>query len=87
MFNLAKLLETIPVFGALISALIGFGLVAMFRPGCRSAECERTVGPPVKEIHRSVYQYGNKCVQFIAGAQECPKGGKAIEVVETAQFE
>lgn len=73
-----------PIAATVISALIGFGIAAMFRPLCKGPECVILRGPPVDELRNAVYQFGSKCVEFKTKAVECPKKGKPI--VEAITF-
>jgi hypothetical protein len=73
-----------PLFAAIVSFLIGFGIAAMFRPVCRDGECIVINGPPVKEVINKVYQMGEKCVEFSTEITDCPKDSK--EVVKTVEF-
>jgi hypothetical protein len=74
-----------PLFAAIVSFLIGFGIAAMFRPVCHGTECIVLHGPPVKEVVNKVFQMGEKkCVEFTTEITECPKDG--ADVVKTVQF-
>lgn len=74
-----------PLFAAIVSFLLGFGIAAMFRPVCHGSECIVLHGPPVKEVVNKVFQMGeNKCVEFTTEITECPKDGS--DVVKTVQF-
>lgn len=70
----------------IISALIGFGIAAMFRPLCKGPDCVVLRGPPVNELRNTVYQFGSKCVEFQTKAVECPKKGSGKEVVDAISF-
>lgn len=76
----------IPGMAALISAILGFGVAALFRPLCKGPECLLVRGPPVNEIRGSVYQFGDKCVEFVPKAVACPPAGSKRTVVETLTF-
>jgi hypothetical protein len=76
----------VPGLAALISFVIGFGIAAIFRPLCKGPDCLIIRGPPVSEIRNAVYQFGTKCVEFIAKPVECPPKGDKKEVVETMVF-
>jgi hypothetical protein len=76
----------VPGLAALISFVIGFGIAAMFRPLCKGPDCLIIRGPPVSDIRNSVYQFGTKCVEFVAKAIPCPSAGEKKEVVETMVF-
>ena len=70
-----------PYVATALSALLGFGLAAMFRPLCKGPECVILRGPPVHDIRGAVYQYGKKCVEFQTKPVQCP--ANAVNVVET----
>jgi hypothetical protein len=76
----------VPGLAALISFVIGFGIAAIFRPLCKGPDCLIIRGPPVSEIRGAVYQFGTKCVEFVAKAVECPPKKSGKEVVETLVF-
>jgi len=75
-----------PVVATVISALIGFGIAAMFRPLCKGPECVILRGPPVNDINDAVYQFGSKCIEFKAKAIPCPAKGSKVPVVEAITF-
>lgn len=76
-----------PMVATVISALIGFGIAAMFRPLCKGPECVILRGPPVTEMRNAVYQFGSKCVEFQTKTVECPKkGGGGKPIVEAITF-
>lgn len=85
MFDFQAVIKT-PGLPTLISFIIGFGLACVFRPMCKGPDCLIIRGPPVKDIQGSVYQFGNKCVEFTPKALECPKGAAAKQIVETLVF-
>lgn len=76
----------VPGLAALISFVIGFGIAAIFRPLCKGPDCLIIRGPPVSEIRGAVYQFGTKCVEFVAKAVECPPKESKKEIVETLVF-
>ena len=80
-----KIMER-PVVATIISALLGFGIAAMFRPLCKGPECVILRGPPVTELRNAVFQFGSKCVEFQANPVECPKKDSKIPVVEAITF-
>ena len=84
MFDYKKIMET-PWIATFLSFILGFGLACMFRPLCKGPDCLVIRGPPVKDIHDAVYQFGERCVEFKAHAVECPKKGEK-PVVETLSF-
>jgi hypothetical protein len=85
MVDLLSIMER-PMVATVISALIGFGIAAMFRPLCKGPECVILRGPPVNEIRNSVYQFGSKCIEFQTRAVECPKKVSSVPVVDAISF-
>ena len=73
-----------PIFAAIISFLIGFGIAAMFRPMCKGADCLVINGPPVKDVIDKVYQMGERCVEFTTEVVDCPKDGS--DIVKTVKM-
>jgi hypothetical protein len=83
MFDLEALIK-IPHMATLISLVLGFGIAAIFRPLCKGPDCVILRGPPVSEIRGAVYQFGTKCVEFVAKTVACPTDG--TKTVETLSF-
>jgi hypothetical protein len=57
------------------SAILGIGVMAVLKPGCRSGECRILKAPPLEEVTKSTYQIGQKCYKFETTQIECPKLG------------
>jgi hypothetical protein len=55
------------------SFIIGLGIMAILKPGCRADTCKIRKAPPVDEVQKSTYQIGDKCYQFKTQAITCPK--------------
>jgi hypothetical protein len=70
-------------YNIVFSIVIGIGLVAVFKPGCRDNQCAIKKAPPVDEVTKSTYQIGDKCYKFKVNNIECPSKG-AIEPFEVA---
>jgi hypothetical protein len=62
-------------FDTAFSFILGFGLIALFKPGCKDGECSIQKAPPYEEVKTSTYQVGNKCYKFEANPIECPSTG------------
>lgn len=75
-----------PIVATVISALIGFGIAAMFRPLCKGPECVILRGPPVNDVRNAVYQFGSKCIEFQTKPIQCPAKGSTVPVVEAISF-
>ena len=73
-----------PMFAAIVSFFLGFGIAAMFRPVCHGADCIVVHGPPVRDVVNKVYQMGEKCVEFTTEVTACP--ANKAEIVKTFQF-
>jgi hypothetical protein len=70
-------------YSTVFSIVIGIGIVAVFKPGCRDNGCAIKRAPPVDEVTKTTYQIGNKCYKFKSNSIECPERG-AIEPFQTA---
>lgn len=68
-------------YNVIFSMVIGIGLVAVFKPGCRDKGCAIKKAPPPDEVTKSTYQIGDKCYKFKTEHIECPLKG-AIEPFE-----
>ena len=69
-------------YSIIFSVVIGIGIVAVLKPGCRDNGCAIKKAPPVDEVAKTTYQIGAKCYQFKAENIECPSKG-VIEPFET----
>lgn len=74
-----------PVFGILISFMLGLALVLVASPICRGRECMVVKAPPVHEVKDSVYKIGKKCYKFDVVQAECPPNG-AIEAFQNIKI-
>jgi len=57
------------------STILGIGVMAVLKPGCRSTDCRIQKAPPVEEVTKTTYQIGQTCYQFQTQQMECPKQG------------
>jgi hypothetical protein len=62
-------------FDAVFSFVLGLGLMALLKPGCKEGECHIQKAPPYEEVKSSTYQLGSKCYKFEAEPVECPMTG------------
>ena len=62
-------------FDAVFSFVLGLGLMALLKPGCKAGECHIQKAPPYEEVKSSTYQLGSKCYKFEAEPVECPMTG------------
>ena len=68
-------------FNYVFSFLLGVGLIALFRPGCKGESCVIVRAPPADEIKQTTYQIGSRCYQFDTYLMDCPSSG-VIEAFE-----
>jgi len=85
MVDFLKIMER-PIVATAISALIGFGIAAMFRPLCKGPDCVILRGPPVSDMRNAVFQFGSKCVEFKTKTVECPSKQSNVQVVDALSF-
>ncbi len=64
-----------PTFNYVFSFVLGLGLMAVLKPGCKGSECQILKAPPLEEVKKSTYQTSSGCYQFHAETIECPKTG------------
>ncbi len=62
-------------FNVVASFILGLGLMAILKPGCKGESCKLRKAPPFEEVKTSVYQLGSKCFKFDAEPMDCPKEG------------
>ncbi len=71
-------------FHTIASFILGFGLIAVLRPGCgQGSSCTILKAPPLEEVAKSTYQLGQKCYQFRSEATECAASGVVEPFMET----
>jgi len=61
-------------FHVIGSFIVGLGLAAILRPGCRG-NCTVHKAPAVEEVTKSTYQLGSKCYQFKTEPTACAESG------------
>jgi hypothetical protein len=61
------------------SFIIGVGIMAALKPGCRERDCSTKRAAPTEEVVKSTFQIGNKCYQFNTRNVECPTNGEITE--------
>jgi hypothetical protein len=57
------------------SFIVGVGIMAVLKPGCREKDCTAKRGANPEEVTSATYQIGNKCYQFKVRDTECPSEG------------
>lgn len=67
-----------PVGAAIVSALLGLGLAAVFRRTCTGPECVVVRAPDLGDLGRHTYRIGQTCYRYTPEAAPCPgEGGGA----------
>ncbi len=72
-----------PIGSLLISALLGFGLAAVFKKVCNDGHCLIVKGPPFEEIDGKTFIFEDKCYQYKPKAVECPRKNKKTSTTDT----
>jgi hypothetical protein len=70
-----------PMFGILVSFMLGIAIVMVAAPICRGTSCMVVKAPPLHEVNHTVYHIASKCYKFDAVPMDCPAEG-AIEAFE-----
>jgi hypothetical protein len=61
------------------SFILGVGIMAALKPGCRERDCSTKKAAPTDEVVKSTYQIGAKCYQFGTRNVDCPANNQIIE--------
>lgn len=67
-----KFLET-SMGSIIISAVLGFGLAALFRRVCEGNNCIIIKSPPRSDIEGKVFGLEDKCYKYTPENTKCPK--------------
>ena len=70
-----------PVFGMVVSFMLGVAIVMVVSPICHGKNCMIVKAPPLNEVTNTVYHIATKCYKFEAVPLECPASG-VIEAFE-----
>ena len=54
-----------------ISFLLGLGLASLFRKICKDRNCLVFKAPPLEEVTKNTYAYGDKCYTFKETLTKC----------------
>lgn len=54
-----------------ISFLLGMGLASLFRKVCKDRNCLVFKAPPLDEVTKNTYTYGDKCYTFKETLTKC----------------
>jgi hypothetical protein len=73
-----------PVFGMIVSFMLGVAIVMVVSPICHGKNCMIVKAPPLNEVRNTVYHIATKCYKFEAVPMECPASG-VIEAFENRQ--
>jgi len=74
-----------PLFGSIVSFMLGLAIVVIIAPICHGRECMIVRAPPIHEVRDSVYHIASKCYKFDTVQMECPKQG-VIEAFENIRL-
>ncbi len=67
---IGKILESY-IGRIVISAILGFGLAALFRRVCEGNNCIIIKSPPRSEIEGKVFSFNQKCYNYKAESTKC----------------
>jgi hypothetical protein len=70
-----------PIFGAMVSFMLGLAIVIIIAPICHGKECMIVRAPPIHEVRDSIYHIASKCYKFETVQMDCPAQG-VIEAFE-----
>ena len=73
-----------PIFGTLVSFMLGLALVVIIAPICHGKECMIVRAPPIHEVRDSIYHIASKCYKFETVQMDCPAQG-VIEAFENVK--
>lgn len=74
-----------PVFGSIVSFMLGIAIVMVVSPICRGKDCMIVKAPPIHEVNNTVYHIASKCYKFETIQMDCPASG-AIEAFTSARL-
>jgi hypothetical protein len=73
-----------PIFGILVSFMLGLAIVVIIAPICHGKECMIVRAPPIHEVRDSIYHIASKCYKFETVQMECPAQG-VVEAFENVK--
>jgi hypothetical protein len=73
-----------PIFGTMISFMLGLAIVIIIAPICHGKECMIVKAPPIHEVRDSIYHIASKCYKFETVQMDCPAQG-VIEAFENVR--
>jgi hypothetical protein len=74
-----------PLFGSLVSFMLGLAIVLIIAPICHGKECMIVKAPPIHEVRDSIYHIGTKCYKFETVQLDCPAQG-VVEAFENVRI-
>ena len=74
-----------PIFGILLSFMLGLAIVIIVAPICRGKDCMIVKAPPIHEVRDSVYHIASKCYKFETVQMDCPAQG-VVESFENVRL-
>ena len=74
-----------PIFGSIISFMLGLAIVVIVAPICRGRDCMVVKAPPIHEVKDSIYHIASKCYKFETVQMECPAQG-VVEAFESVRL-
>ena len=74
-----------PLFGSLVSFMLGLAIVLIIAPICHGKECMVVKAPPIHEVRDSIYHIGSKCYKFETVQLDCPAQG-VVEAFENIRL-
>jgi len=74
-----------PIFGSIISFMLGLAIVVIVSPICRGRDCMVVKAPPIHEVQDSIYHIASKCYKFETVQMDCPAEG-VVEAFESVRL-
>jgi hypothetical protein len=74
-----------PIFGSIISFMLGLAIVVIVAPICRGRDCMVVKAPPIHEVQDSIYHIASKCYKFETVQMDCPAEG-VVEAFENVRL-
>ena len=63
----------------LVSIILGFGLVSLFRRACNGRNCIIIRGPKPVEMNNNIYKFDNDCYKYKTVISKCSKNNIKIK--------
>ena len=62
----------------IISIILGLGLSTLFRKECQGEDCIIFTSPPITELEKETYLYGEKCFTYKNKSEVCDYQKKIV---------